>query len=94
MPMRGEDCDDSAGADEAGTEPRCGTCVGRILLETDEFVEKRTIAAKPRISNVAYFQNREEALGREYREHGAWLSSDHTLDMELRLLSLMVSARW
>ena len=69
--MRGEDCDDSAGADEAGTEPRCGTCVGRILLETDEFVEKRKMAPKPRISNVAYFQNREEALGREYREHGA-----------------------
>ena len=92
--MRGEDCDDSVGADEAGTEPRCGTCVGRILLETDVRVEKRKMAPKLRISNVAYFQNREEALGREYREHGAWLSSDHTLDMELRLLSLMVSARW
>jgi hypothetical protein len=91
--MRGEDSGDGEGADEAGLEPKCGTCVGMYLVETDVLVEKRKMALRPRTSNAGYFQIRLEALGREYREQGDWLSSDHTLDTELRLLSLMVIAR-
>jgi hypothetical protein len=91
--MRGEDCDDSKGACEAGIEVGAGTCVGRILLETVVRVERRNRKLKPRMNSPAYFKSRYgDALRREYREQGDSLSMDHSLDAELRLLSLMMSA--
>jgi hypothetical protein len=89
--MRGDNCDDSDGAEDAGMDPSCGTCVGRIVLATDGLVETKKMIPKPRTNKPAYFQIRFVALGREYRVHRISLSTDHSLDMELRLLSLMVS---
>jgi hypothetical protein len=89
--MRGEDCGDSEGAWAAGMNVGAGICVGRTLLETDVLGKKRKTRLKPRMSNPAYFKSRYgDALRREYRVQGGSLSMDHSLDMELRLLSLMV----
>jgi hypothetical protein len=89
--MRGDDCDDSEGAEDPGMDPSCGTWVGRIVLATDGLVETKKMIPKPKRNKPAYFQIRFDALGSEYRVHGVSLSTDHSLDMELRLLSLMVS---
>lgn len=91
--MRGKDCDDGEAGCEAGIDVGAGIRVGRTLLETDVLVERRNTRARPNTKIPAYFNIRNGvALRREYLTQGVWLSSDHVLEIELRLLSLMMSA--
>ena len=85
--MRGKTCDDGEAVCEAWIDVGAGIRVGRTLLETGVLIERRNTRARPNTKIPAYFNIRNGvALRREYLTQGVWLSSDHVLEMELRLL--------